>query len=151
MSVNKTLFNILHTLGVGDKIVIMNKDRFGYFVNNVEYKQCPVSTRLQATGPPHLHCDGSVSPQIRTDVHSGPGMVLVLGSHKRTPQVHRAYVIVGSNHFTGQRQNTRKTAVSCENWWEGAMKRERGGGNPGSIWRKIGLPVDPALGLPGGE
>ena len=92
----------------------------------------------------------SFSPQVLTDVHSGPGMVLVLGSHKRTPQVHRAYAVVGSNHFTGQRQDTKKTAVNCENWWEGAMKRERGGGNPGSIWRKIGLPVDPALGLLGG-
>ena len=92
----------------------------------------------------------SFSPQILTDDHGGPGMGLVLGSHKRTPQVHRTYAVVWSNHFTGQRQNTRKAAVSCENWWEGAMKREKGGGNPGSTWRKKGLPVDPALGLPGG-
>ena len=101
MSVNKTLFNILHTLGVGDKIVIMNKDRFGYFVNNVEYKQCPVSTRLQATGPPHLHCDGSFSPQILTDVHSGPGMVLVLGSHRHIPQVYRAHAVAGIKPLHG--------------------------------------------------
>ena len=57
MSVNKTLCLILHMLGGGGR-VIMNKNRFDHFLNTVKYKQSPVSRRLQAAGPPHLHCDG---------------------------------------------------------------------------------------------
>ena len=57
MSVNKALC-LIFFICWGGKRVIMNKDRFDNCLNTVKYKQSPVSRRLQAAGPPHLHCDG---------------------------------------------------------------------------------------------
>ena len=87
----------------------------------------------------------SSSPQILTADHGGPGVVLVLGSHRHIPQVYRAHAVAGIKPLHGAKTEHEENSYRL---WK-LVGRSDGEGErwrkSGSIWRQTGLPMDPVL------